>query len=320
MGASRAAARRGRGRRRRPGRDDRRAPALLRARQIVDAARGTPLILSWFVTNFAMAVRGHVVLDAPAPDERYVPSRRCARTGLRRIDAAEAPIARARAIAARPRPSSMRRGARRAARFALAGPRPYARSQLGVDVTAVKRGRRASVLPLPSTSSVHPPTSEDLIHLLGHLTRRRGRPYRCSMAASRRPSASATRGACRDENAIRRVAAARVALGAVERVQPGRLDVAAWEQGDGVSITVAPLRYRELHQAGVQGLEDAPATASTRSCSARPRRWALTRPARATRCGRSRLCECSASSPTARRTTGRRGAAALPGLRARARR
>ena len=62
-------------------------------------------------------------------------------------------------------------------------------------------------------------------------------------------------GLYKDENAIRRVLP-RVSLWSLwnEPNQAGWLSP-QWEKVDGVNVPVAPMLYRELHQAGVQGLE-----------------------------------------------------------------
>jgi hypothetical protein len=62
-------------------------------------------------------------------------------------------------------------------------------------------------------------------------------------------------GVYKDENAIRKVLP-RVSLWSLwnEPNQPGWLSP-QWESVDGVNTPVAPMLYRELHQAGVQGLE-----------------------------------------------------------------
>jgi len=181
----------------------------------VDAATGgvrrDKLILSWFgVTNFAMAIRGHVVLlDAWVPrggTSGYVPSspQELAQLAPELIfighahfdHAADAtPIAQAsgatlvgnaeqcaelqgRAAGAMPP---------RCVAALAAGAAPGTRAPVdalrGVDVTIVKHlhsagtrpggdttGYHVPVTPLPSTTQLeHPPTPEDLVHLLGHL-------------------------------------------------------------------------------------------------------------------------------------------------------
>ncbi len=62
-------------------------------------------------------------------------------------------------------------------------------------------------------------------------------------------------GTYRDENAVRR-ALPRVSIWSLwnEPNQPGWLSP-QWEKVNGVNVPVAPTLYRELHQAGVQGLE-----------------------------------------------------------------
>ena len=107
----------------------------------------------------------------------------------------------------------------------------------------------------------------------------------------------------RDENGVRRAAAARQPVVDLERAQPGGLAVAA--VGDRRRAERA--RLAGAVPPAVPGRPPGPgrsaATATTPSCSARPRRSARRCAARATGCGRCRSCASSpASRPTARST------------------
>jgi L-ascorbate metabolism protein UlaG (beta-lactamase superfamily) len=175
------------------------------------AVRRDKVILSWFgVTNFAMAIRGHVVLlDAWVPrggTSGYVPSSpdELARLapeiifiGHAHFDhAADAtPIALATGAtivgnAEQCAELQSRAGAvmpPRCIAVIAAGANPGTRAEVdvlpGVGVTAMKHlhsgatepghdptGFHVPVLPLPSTTQLeHPPTPEDMQHIVGHL-------------------------------------------------------------------------------------------------------------------------------------------------------
>ena len=128
------------------------------------------------------------------------------------------------------------------------------------------------------------------------------RPYPSRYRASSRPSASATRAATATRTASAG-AAARVAVVAVERAQPARLAVAAVGER---RRPACPRRRRCTASCTTPATRasSAPATAPTRSCSARRRRWA--RDSAGPRNGIRPipfLRELPASRPTARRTT-----------------
>jgi len=198
------------------------SPALtLKARQryfgaenvdpVSGAVRRDRVILSWFgVTNFAMAIRGHVVLlDAwvprggtsgyvpSSPDELAMLAPEAIFIGHAHFDhAADAtPIAlasRATLVGNAEQCASLQARAGtamppRCVAALAAGVNPGTKGAVdllrGVEVTAVKHlhsgatepghdptGYHVPVIPPPSTTQVeHPPTPEDMLHLVGHL-------------------------------------------------------------------------------------------------------------------------------------------------------
>lgn len=176
------------------------------------AVRRDRVILSWFgVTNFAMAIRGHVVLlDAWVPrggTSGYVPTSPgeladlrpelifighahfdhaadatplALATGATLVgDAEQCADLQARAGAAMPPrcvaaiPAGAAPGTRRDRDDLVPGVRIAAVKHLHSAVSAPGNdptGLHVPVLPPPSTTQLeHPPTSEDLLHLVGHL-------------------------------------------------------------------------------------------------------------------------------------------------------
>ena len=212
----------------------------------------------------------------------------------------------------------------------------------GPGAAQALQGRRPAHLSDPQLGSLRQPRQGGGARSACACTSRSPAPGRTTRTGSRRPASARTpartgrspaqfqrfaeavgkrySGAYRDENAIRKPLP-RVSLWSLwnEPNQPGWLSP-QWEKVGGVNIPVAPTLYRELHQAGVAGLEKVRPRQRTRSSSARRRRSARTSPARATPSGRSRSCRrCSAWLRTARRTRAptRRAAAARASPRTR---